>query len=296
MLLFESLAFADTDQQLLDSVRAHRGKAWSSNRDIKKLRVRLLTLQNYRCAYCQSHIELDELGHRELDHILPKSPTKECTEQKGRSNSFNDRRHTFGYSQFTFEPYNLIIACKPCNSSKGSFDPLLDRTPTAPLADYPHPDGLLWFYPYKHSYSDHIERSEHWLYSEITPQGEAVIKACGLDKAEVLASRFANRAMIRAKHAGDLRTAVTSLASDVRIGKYSFDHASAALVDTLKTSIDHAVAMLNLQLEVLEGAGFEVMVKIEALFTTVIESNDVDTAAAARAIDHAVADLEAIRA
>ncbi|WP_122518567.1 HNH endonuclease [Pseudomonas viridiflava] len=292
MPFFESLAFAASDDNLLRSVRAHNGKAWSTNGDVINLRTTLLTLQNYRCAYCQSFIELDELGHRELDHILPKSPTKECTEVKGRSNAFIDRRHTFGYSEFTFEPYNLIISCKPCNAFKGSFDPLLDRTKADPFVEYPHHDALLWFYPYKHSYSDHILRSEDWLYSGRTPQGEAVIKACGLDKVEVLTTRFANRAMIRAKQAGDLRTAVSALAADVRIGKYSIDHANAALIAALNTSEENSQALLQLQLSSLEGAGIEVLVKIEELFSTVIESSKVDPALAVREIEQAVADPE----
>ncbi|MCP3748996.1 HNH endonuclease [Pseudomonas sp. SBB6] len=279
--MFEIIDFSDDDDALLEAVRGHKGKAWSANADIIRYRKRLLELQNYRCAYCQGAIALDEVGHRELDHIFPKSTTKDCGVDKGRSNDDNHRQHTFGYPQFTFEPLNLIVTCKICNAFKKSHDPLLDRSMAYESDDYPVLGSILWYYPYSHRYSDHIGRTENWTYTRLSAQGEAVIRVCKLDKAEVLASRFSIRALIQAKRSENVRTAFTSLAGHVDDKVCSLEQAVDALAGTLGISEEICEQLIELWLCYLRGGGVRHVEKFESILAAIVfdESLDVENAA-----------------
>lgn len=280
--MFETISPDDLDEALLKAVRRHQGKAWSSNDDVVSFRTRLLELQNFRCAYCQGLIDLDEVGHRELDHIFPKSATENCSEVKGQSNEFEDRQHTFGYPQFTYEPLNIIVACKICNSYKKNFDPLLNRTVQLAGDDYPAANSILWFYPYVHHYSQHIERSANWTYTELSAQGEVVIKVCKLDQATVLASRFSARALIRAKQSENLRSAAMVMAADINDGLISRNHAIDALVLALEVNQEVAVEIVQLWLDYVTGGSVDAVAKFEELLMSVVgeESFDIDRAQA----------------
>lgn len=280
--MFETISPDDLDEALLKAVRRHQGKAWSSNDDVVSFRTRLLELQNFRCAYCQGLIDLDEVGHRELDHIFPKSATENCSEVKGQSNEFEDRQHTFGYPQFTYEPLNIIVACKICNSYKKSFDPLLNRTVQLAGDDYPAANSILWFYPYVHHYSQHIERSANWTYTELSAQGEVVIKVCKLDQATVLASRFSARALIRAKQSENLRSAAMVMAADINDGLISRNHAIDALVLALEVNPKVADEIVQLWLDYVTGGSVDAIAKFEELLMSMVgeESFDIDRAQA----------------
>ncbi|HDS1747800.1 MULTISPECIES: HNH endonuclease domain-containing protein [Pseudomonas] len=279
--MFEIIDFSENDDALLEAVRSHKGKAWSAKDEVIAYRKRLLDLQNYRCAYCQGVIDLDEVGHRELDHILPKSTTKDCTVDKGRSNDDKHRQHTFGYPQFTFEPLNLIVTCKICNAFKKSHDPLLDRSLAYDNDDYPPPGSILWFYPYSHRYSDHISRTENWTYKRLSHQGEAVIRVCKLDKAEVLASRFAIRALIQAKRSKNARTAFTSLAAHVHDEVCSIEQAVDALAGTLDIGEEICEQLIKLWISYLSGGGVRHVEKFESVLAAILfdESLCIDEAA-----------------
>ncbi|MEE4069273.1 hypothetical protein [Pseudomonas viridiflava] len=279
--MFESIDLSDDDDALLEAVRSHRGKAWSAKSEVVEYRKRLLDLQNYRCAYCQGIIDLDEVGHRELDHIFPKSTTKDCTVDKGRSNDDKHRQHTFGYPQFTFEPLNLIVTCKICNAFKKSHDPLLDRSLGYESDAYPALGSILWFYPYSHRYSDHISRTENWTYKQLSRQGEAVIRVCKLDKAEVLASRFAIRALIQAKRSKNARAAFTSLAAHVHDEVCSMEQAVDALSGTLDISAEICEKLIELWLCYLRGGGVRHVEKFESILAAIVfdESLGIDEAA-----------------
>ncbi|KQM46991.1 hypothetical protein ASE80_16030 [Pseudomonas sp. Leaf15] len=280
--MFETISPDDLDEALLKAVRRHQGKAWSSNADVVSFRTRLLELQNFRCAYCQGLIDLDEVGHRELDHIFPKSATENCSEVKGQSNEFEERQHTFGYPQFTYEPLNIIVACKICNSYKKNFDPLLNRTVQLVGDDYPAANSILWFYPYVHHYSQHIERSDNWTYTQLSTQGEVVIKVCKLDQASVLASRFSARALIRAKQSENLRSAAMVMAADINDGLISRNHAIDALVLALEVNQEVAVEIVQLWLDYVTGGSVDAIAKFEELLMSVVgeESFDIDRAQA----------------
>lgn len=275
--MFETITLTDEDEPLLASIRAYSGNVWSTPHELKAYRSRLLKLQNYRCAYCQLAIEADEVGHRELDHILPKLGTKNCTDENGRSNEYARRQHTYGYSQFTYEPLNMVVICKICNSYKKSFDPLRDRTNVYTSDTYPDPAAIQWFYPYTQRYSGHISRSENWTYTQRSPEGDYVIRVCRLDQAEGLSSRAAVRALIKARQAGSLRDAVMDLAGDVRAQRCSFDHAVSAV--ELAVDIDRPVAneLIRLWVEFRAKGTMLLAEKAEALLVALVADEDIDT-------------------
>ena len=70
----------------------------------------LIGVQGSRCAYCRRLIK-DEIGLRELDHVLPKGKLGK-SKARARSNLRRDRRVTEGYPAFRFEPSNLILTCR----------------------------------------------------------------------------------------------------------------------------------------------------------------------------------------
>jgi 5-methylcytosine-specific restriction endonuclease McrA len=228
-MLFESINTTNADDALFAKVRAYAGKEWGTKLvSIKALRKRYLILQGYRCAYCQSVIEADANGHRELEHILPKSPSDDTTH--ARNNDLDKRRQTYGYKNFSFEPLNLCLACKVCNPKKGTFDPLLDRG-TSPLK-YPGKGKFFWFHPHFDLYSDHIKINENFTFTKITEQGGAVITACGMDDAKLLAERFLSRAestVVRNKHA-KFDQLVNAVSNDIVQQKFGVEQGLASLM------------------------------------------------------------------
>lgn len=148
----------------------------------------LIEVQGSRCAYCKRRIK-NEIGLRELDHILPKGALGTSV-LRAVSNSQKDRRVTTGYSAFRFEPKNLILTCKRCNHRKGSYDCRKDRSAAAAAA-YPAAAGdFEWVHPAYHEFDDHITLLNEFVYQEVPgSNGAAVIDACGLAGIEALEAR-----------------------------------------------------------------------------------------------------------
>lgn len=177
------------DRSIQRSVRSNRGRAWSTTAPgVYALRMWLLEKQNFRCAYCQIPITSVRLGHCELDHVLPKAPSSKLKRMLARSNAPEHRYHTFGYRRFKFVPQNLAVTCKQCNTFKGSFDPLSDRTKSPGKLPYV-PAAYCWVHPQLHDYTQHISIDEDWLYTGLSDEGSNTIRVCKLDKAEVVSRK-----------------------------------------------------------------------------------------------------------
>ncbi|MGC5802329.1 HNH endonuclease domain-containing protein [Ralstonia pseudosolanacearum] len=246
MSLFEKIQWQSSDKALLASVRACMG-AWSTKHQaVQKLRTRLLNLQNWRCVYCQVPIEADENGHREVEHVLPKSASKGCTKKKGTSNNEVDRRSTLGYMPFTYEPKNLAVCCKQCNTYKGSYDPLKDRSQVRPLTKYPGASGLLWLHPQLVRYSAHIDVDENFIFKGRTPGGRRVIRVCGLDRADVLERKFLARARTRARSMDSVKKTVEYLLASVAARAFGPDHAVASLMERYSVTMVEANNLFSL--------------------------------------------------
>jgi len=146
----------------------------------KALRKALFIAQGNRCVYCQRRIK-DMLGHSELDHILPKE--KFGNVGRWTSNARPDRKNTAGYADFTFEPFNLVLTCKPCNTAKGTYDCRSDRSvgpsPAYVVADVQYYE---WVHPFVHTYDHHITLLKDLIYRPANGsiKGDAVITACSL--------------------------------------------------------------------------------------------------------------------
>lgn len=228
MKFFEQISYSRSDVSLLNKVRALAGKSWSTTLpEIISLRARMLLLQNNRCIYCQAIIEADENGYREIDHILPKKPSAKCTIANGRSNDPLLRRHTLGYSGFTYEPKNFGVSCKQCNTAKGTYDPRKNRAKS--IARYPSAGGFDWVHPVFHCYSKNIELTPEFIFIGISPEGGRVIAVCGLDKAEVLEKKFFSRARVRASQAASLSEALDYLVLSVKTATFGVPQAHAAI-------------------------------------------------------------------
>jgi len=246
MSFFVKLQWEVQDRKIFRAIRLCTGEWSTTHQAVMNLRDRLLELQNSRCVYCQSIIEVNENGYRELEHVLPKKESKGCTIAKGTSNDFKKRRSTLGYPEFTYEPRNLAISCKQCNTKKGTYDPLRDRSAKRPLVKYPGVKEIEWFHPHYQKYSEHILLDENFLFAEVTPEGGRVIEVCGLADPKVLEKKFLYRARARTKQMRSLTDAVEYLMLSVRALTFSSTHAIQAISDHFK--IDFADAQVIFQL------------------------------------------------
>lgn len=259
MTRYTRIVFTAADNNLLSEVRACVGKWSTSLAPIARLRDRLLNLQNLRCVYCQAPIEAEEIGYRELEHILPKGKSSRCTQQSGTSNLPSKRRATLGYPEFMFEPLNLAISCKQCNNLKGMHDCLVDRSQARPLRAYPQARGLLWFHPHHECYDTHISIDDDFSFTGLTDGGRAVIKECGLDRVEVLTRKFYARAKTRAKHADSMRKKVESLASGVESFYFSKADAARSLSEDCSISLVDATHLITCRLNAITALELEAL-------------------------------------
>ena len=208
---WEQLDDEQLSQELLDAFEECRGsgREWKhdDNQTAKnKLRDELMKLQCARCVYCRREIK-DELGHLEIEHVLPKGAQGLAANCLLNETEF--RRCTSGYLAFQYLPVNLFLSCKRCNNKKGLHDCLADRS-AGTHAAYPlGPDDLIWVHPYRHRYSDHITIARGFFFRAVddSPRGLAVINECKLDEiaavevkareASVAATRSVTKALLK---------------------------------------------------------------------------------------------------
>lgn len=260
MTRYKQILFTHADKDLIKDVRACTGK-WSTALDpIIKLRERLKELQNFRCVYCQAPIEADEIGYRELEHILPKGKSARCTEKSGTSNDPKKRRATLGYAEFQFEPLNLAISCSQCNTLKGMYDGLLNRSQKRPLQAYPESGiDFVWFHPHYDSYDTHIKIDDDFGFEGLTDGGKAVVQHCGLNRAEVLEKKFQARAIVRARHSTSVKNALDAVASGVKEQVFSEKQAAQSLATTHGIAPADAAELVRRRLTATTAVKLEVL-------------------------------------
>lgn len=244
----ELIVWRSKDLKVRSDFDSLTGKRWSTS-DIKvqALRKVLLELQHNRCAYCQCPIESDGAGYRELDHVLPQKKSQYCDASNGYLEAtIDERRHTNGYSKFTYNSRNMAISCKDCNTSKGTFDALRNRV-KIPMR-YPRNNRFLWVHPQLHRYSAHIKISENFTYSSTTSEGLAVIGVCKLDQAEELTKRFLARARSSTDHAGGFANAVSAHAVSIRSKYYGLEQGATALSEKYLIDYDESKKLIELKI------------------------------------------------
>ncbi|ODJ68503.1 hypothetical protein BFR45_04055 [Brochothrix thermosphacta] len=92
--------YSKKQKRLVNKLKPWNGSFWDNKevKDLKKeLRIYMLKMQDGRCAYCGN--EFGVTSNSEIEHIAA----------KGGNNRLI-------YPQFTFTPYNLVLACHLCNS------------------------------------------------------------------------------------------------------------------------------------------------------------------------------------
>jgi len=249
------------------AVRKIKSANWSVRlKAIEAYRGVLLAAQEYRCAYCRMSIALDEVGYREIDHVLPKvkSPEKDFDDRSAVLNDFKSRQdHTHGYARFTYEPLNLALACKHCNAAKSAFDGLKDRS-MSPLHYPDQEDSFAWVHPHFDAYEKHIECKQGMLYTALSAdQGGNVISACGLDKTEGLNARILDAMVFNTREFTDALLVVKLSREDIDIRG-----AAKQIHDTFKVATVRQIELWLRQLR--EGrCGRDTIKVIDAVLTTI---------------------------
>ncbi len=130
----------------------------------RRFRKAMLPKQNYRCAYCRLELHPNEVTP-EIDHIMPKSLK----------------------TTWMYEPFNLCLSCKACNTKKSNKNVLQNNVLDDVL---PHDSASFKIiHPYIDRYSDNIELVGNILYKGISDKGIYTIQLCKLDRYEVAAVR-----------------------------------------------------------------------------------------------------------
>ena len=241
MSFFDILLWSNEDKRtLFAKVRKCSGDWSTKKQEIIEFRKRLLVLQKYRCAYCQFPIVSDMVGYRELEHILPKEGNVKHSAAKKISDLEIDRYATNGYPQFKFQPKNLVLTCKPCNSSKGTYDSLTNRGNGRTPVRYPPADRFTCFHPHYHHYGVHIQIDDNFLYSYLTDEGRVLLKICGLMKVENLEKKFAPAALKVTIPGRALYVVVKSLTLQIEERNFGLSHAINALVINRKITVSVA--------------------------------------------------------
>lgn len=230
MPMFDKVRWEVGDANILADFESLQGRNWSTSHVyVENFRKRLLELQNYRCAYCQVPLGSDENGQRELDHVLPKNRSSQYDQAKAISSILEDRFHTDGYAAFTWLSINVVLTCKPCNTSKGSFDARRDRIATA--ATYPLAKDIIWFHPQRSRYTAHIDLKDMLLYVGKTRAGRTVIKVCKLDQVAVVEKKFLSRANAQLAQALNRRSALKLALDSVENNMFGYEHAMRAICE-----------------------------------------------------------------
>lgn len=131
----------------------------------KKMKSHYIEQQRNRCCYCLQELKSSRHDLWDLEHIVPRKTNP----------------------SFMFEPINLCVACKDCNSKKDAFVPLVNKTvKKVPLKS----DRYKIFHVHLDEYSDHITCTFPGdFYKAKNEKGEETIVQCGLLRFH----RYANR-------------------------------------------------------------------------------------------------------
>lgn len=121
----------------------------------KEIKDHYLLAQDYACAYCKQRIEVKHNGMWDTEHIINKDE----------------------YPDFMFEPRNLCVSCKDCNTIKGKKSVIRRKRKTYPrLARH-----YTFCHPHYHDYYQHVRViKEAMFYLPITDEGREMIEICGL--------------------------------------------------------------------------------------------------------------------
>lgn len=130
----------------------------------RRFRRDMFPKQNYRCAYCRLDLHPNEVTP-EIEHIVPKNLKPD----------------------WMYEPFNLCLSCKLCNTKKGH----VKKTLVDEAVDVLPRDSASYkmIHPHLDRYSENIEFVGDVLYRGISDKGKYTISLCELNRYEVAAAR-----------------------------------------------------------------------------------------------------------
>lgn len=112
-LIGKNVKFSTGEKSYLQTINVTDGKAWNKstnemNRIKEKVKCHLYSVQNHRCAYCGTRLNVG--GRAEIEHVAPKGVSL--------------------HPEFTFHELNLLFACEHCNGSskKGQKDIVITKS------------------------------------------------------------------------------------------------------------------------------------------------------------------------
>lgn len=157
-----------SDNDLIKQASPNGNKAndWYKDclQDFKaSVREYYLRKQNRRCAYCRTVIRTSQVS-AEIEHIIDKS----------------------GNPKWMYEPFNLCVSCKMCNTKKSSKRVLKKGTFSSLSHDT---SDYIFVHPHLDQYSQHINIIDGILYEGLTTKGKETIRICSLDRYELAADR-----------------------------------------------------------------------------------------------------------
>ncbi|MBU9734305.1 HNH endonuclease [Klebsiella sp. JB_Kp010] len=128
----------------------------------KEIRQHYLKYQKNMCAYCRTHVIHTHGLYWDIEHIIPKDK----------------------YSVFLFEPRNLALSCRHCNSNKSNkkvFGKLFTKITTYPS------DGDIFsiIHPHYDKYSTHMDVYLYQgkvVYEPKSDKGRNTFNMCNLDR------------------------------------------------------------------------------------------------------------------
>lgn len=161
---FPQVQYSETSKEFVASfheLSEKKGSFWDGDEkaltEIKKeIKDHYLHVQSYRCAYCRQRMVVKHNGMWDTEHIVNKDE----------------------FPSFMFEPRNLCVSCKDCNTHKGKKGVLKNKK----RKTYPgSANDYTFCHPHYHAYSDHVRIiKEAMLYLPITDEGREMIEICGL--------------------------------------------------------------------------------------------------------------------
>ncbi|MFF2795340.1 HNH endonuclease family protein [Lysinibacillus xylanilyticus] len=120
-LIGKNVKFSNKEKSYLKTIDVTDGKAWEKstnemNRIKEKVKIHLYSVQNHRCAYCGTRLNVG--GRAEIEHIAPKGVSY--------------------HPEFTFHELNLLFACEHCNGSskKGQIDIVIKKSKYYPKCQF----------------------------------------------------------------------------------------------------------------------------------------------------------------
>lgn len=173
------IKYTKKQKRLINKLKPWNGLYWSmKSEDILKLKKHILhylqSNQGNRCAYCGNN--LDVTSAAEIEHIAAKG---------GEIRKI--------YPEFTFTPFNLVLACHLCNSprKKGQIKVIdsLDQNYKACTFKIIH--------PYFDDPNDHLEElfsddSKGLIFIQKSLKGKNTIKMFGLNEEPQIKARTDN--------------------------------------------------------------------------------------------------------